>query len=74
MKNNLKICIFPNDPLIAYYKKGEIKDRYYNPCELFNEVHIISFTDIDIEEFKVQSLVGNAKLKIHSVMALTMYC
>ena len=67
MKNNLKICIFPNDPLIAYYKKGEIKDRYYNPCELFNEVHIISFTDTDIEEFKVQSLVGNAKLKIHCV-------
>lgn len=67
MSDKLKICIFPNDPLISYYKKGEIKNRYYNPCEFFNEVHIISFTKEDIEETKVQSLVGNVKLKIHCV-------
>ena len=29
MGGKLKICIFPNDPLIAYYDKGEIKDKYY---------------------------------------------
>jgi len=68
MKENLKICIFPNDPLIAYYNKGEIKNRYYNPCEVFEEVHVISFTVKDIDEEKVQNLVGNAKLKIHIVM------
>jgi glycosyltransferase involved in cell wall biosynthesis len=63
----MKLCIFPNDPIIAYYKKGEIKPRYYNPNNIFNEIHIISFTDNDIEESKVQTIVGNAKLKIHSV-------
>ena len=27
----MKLCVFPNDPLQAYYDKGEIKERYYNP-------------------------------------------
>jgi len=67
MMKNFKICIFPNDPLISYYNKGEIKNRYYNPCEIFEEVHIISFTEKDVDEEKVQNLVGSAKLKIHSV-------
>jgi len=63
----LKLCIFPNDPIIAYYNKGEIKNRYFNPCNIFDEIHIISFIDNDIEESKVQILTGNAKLKIHPV-------
>lgn len=63
----LKLCVFPNDPIIAYYKKGEIKERYFNPKNFFDEVHIISFTDKEIEEEKVQKIVGNAKLIIHKV-------
>ena len=38
----MKLCIFPNDPLQAYYDKGEIKERYYNPNNLFDEVHFIN--------------------------------
>jgi len=63
----MKLCVFPNDPIISYYEKGEIKDRYYNPENFFDEIHIISFIDKDVDESKVQTLVGNAKLKIHSV-------
>jgi glycosyltransferase involved in cell wall biosynthesis len=63
----VKLCIFPNDPLISYYNKGEIKNRYYNPCDLFNEIHVISFIEKDIEESKVKTLFGNAKYKIHCV-------
>ena len=37
----MKICIFPNDPILAYYKKGEIKERYYNPNNFFDEIHFI---------------------------------
>jgi len=62
-----KLCVFPNDPIIEYYKKGEIKSRYYNPNNFFEEIHIISFIEEDIDESKVQILAGNAKLKIHSV-------
>ncbi len=63
----MKVCIFPNDPINAYYEKGEIKKRYYNPNNIFDSVHIISLIEKDIEESKIQEIVGNAKLKIHSV-------
>lgn len=63
----MKLCAFPNDPIIAYYNKGEIKERYFNPKNFFDEIHIISLTDNDIDESKVKTLAGNAKLKIHSI-------
>jgi glycosyltransferase involved in cell wall biosynthesis len=71
--NYKKICIFPNDPIISYYNKGEIKERYFNPLDTFDEVHIISFTDKDIDEEKVQILAGKAKLKIHSVGKINLF-
>ena len=63
----MKLCIFPNDPLQAYFDKGEIKDRYYNPNNFFDEIHFISLIDQDIESSKIQKIVGNAKIMIHSV-------
>jgi len=63
----LKLCIFPNDPIIAYYEKGEIKERYFNPKNFFDEIHVISFIEKDVDESFVQLLAGNAVLKIHSV-------
>ena len=63
----MKLCVFPNDPIIAYFEKGEIKDRYFNPNNIFDEIHIISFTDKDIEESKVKKIAGNAELIIHAV-------
>jgi len=73
MPNFLKLCVFPNDPIVSYFKKGEIKERYYNPLDIFDEVHIISFIDKDIEESKVQTLVGKGKLKIHSVGRINLF-
>lgn len=32
----MKLCVFPNDPIKAYLEKGEIKERYFNPKNLFN--------------------------------------
>jgi len=49
------------------HKKGEIKERYYNPGNLFSEVHMVSFSNDDIEAEKVKIVVGNARLFIHSV-------
>ena len=62
-----KLCVFPNDPLKSYFKKGEIKPRYFNPKNLFDEIHVISMFDSDIEEEKVKIVSGNADLKIHVV-------
>ncbi len=50
----MKLCVFPNDPLLSYYKKGEIKERYFNPKNISNEIHIISLFDSDINEEKVK--------------------
>jgi glycosyltransferase involved in cell wall biosynthesis len=63
----MKLCIFPNDPIMAYYEKGEIKKQYYNPENFFDEIHIISFIEKDVDAAKVKILVGNSILKIHSV-------
>ena len=63
----MKLCVFPNDPLVSYYNKGEIKERYFNPQNIFDEIELISFIEKDIDEDKVKSIVGNAKFKIHSV-------
>ena len=62
-----KICVFPNDPLSAYYVKGEIKSRYFNPKNLFDEVHVISLFDFDEKAEKLRELAGTAELKIHVV-------
>lgn len=63
----MKLCVFPNDPLESYLKKGEIKLRYFNPKNMFDEVHVISLFDSDVEEDKVKNVAGNANFKIHVV-------
>ena len=63
----MRLCVFPNDPLKAYYEKGEIKECYYNPKNFFDEIHFISLTEQDIDVSKIQIMGGNAKIKIHSV-------
>jgi hypothetical protein len=61
-----RLVVFLTDPLGAFYAKGELKARYYNPKDLFSEVHFISPTRQDIDADKVQRVVGNAKLVIHA--------
>ena len=63
---NKKLVVLPNDSLLDYYNKGEIKSRYFNPQNWFDEIHVISLFDKEIEPEKVQKLAGNAILKIHN--------
>lgn len=63
----MKLCVFPNDPLESYLKKGEIKPRYFNPENLFDEVHVLSLFDSDTIPENVKELAGNAKLEIHVI-------
>lgn len=62
-----RLVVLPADPLYKYYEKGEIKARYWNPCGLFDEVHILSLAPRDIAAEKVQTLVGEARLHIHAI-------
>jgi len=61
----MKLCVFPNDPIKAYLEKGEIKERYFNPKNLFNEIHVISLFDEDVTEDDVKIVAGKANFKIH---------
>ena len=63
----MKLCVFPNDSILSYYNKGEIKEGYFNPLNFFDEVHVISLFDEEIEEDKVKKIAGNAILKIHKL-------
>ncbi len=47
--------------------KGEIKDRYWNPCHLFHAVHVVTLADDDVEPQGVQRVAGQARLVIHPV-------
>lgn len=61
------LAVFANDPLKEYFKKGELVDRYFNPCDFFDEVHFISLVDKEIEVDKIKHTVGRAKAEIHTV-------
>ena len=67
MKTRKKLCIFPSDPLDAYVAKGEIKPRYFNPNNFFDEVHFMNPTSESIDKNLIQELVGNAHLHIHNI-------
>jgi glycosyltransferase involved in cell wall biosynthesis len=68
----MKACIFPNDPIKAYYEKGEIKSRYFNPKNIFKEIHIISPTSNEIDADKVKEIVGDASLTFHEIGELNL--
>ena len=62
-----RLAILLPDPFKAYVSKGEIKPRYYNPGNLFEEVHFINFCDEDIPIEVLQETVGSAQPVIHHV-------
>jgi len=63
----MKLCVLPNDQLSAYYQKGEIKPRYFNPKNIFDEIHVISLFNSEEKAENVKTIAGNADLKIHVV-------
>ena len=49
------------------YEKGEIKDRYWNPGNIFDEVHVVTLADDDIEPEQVQAMAGRGRLYIYPI-------
>jgi len=62
-----RLAVIAADPLYKYVEKGEIKDRYWNPRNLFDEVHVISLCSKDVEASQVRALGGSASLHVHEV-------
>jgi glycosyltransferase involved in cell wall biosynthesis len=62
-----RLVVIPADPLHKYVAKGELKKGYWNPCDLFDEIHVVSLCAADVGPEEVQALAGRAKLSIHCV-------
>lgn len=60
------LVIIP-DRLSALIQKGEITARYYNPGNLFDEVHILMINDDRPDPADLQKTVGNARLVLHNL-------
>lgn len=71
MTRGSRLLVVLPDPLREYAEKGEIKPRYYNPGEVFDEVHFVSFCDDEIDVDAVQVVVGAARMVVHPVGSWT---
>ena len=68
----MKALIFPNDPLADYLKKGELKERYFNPNNIFKEVHFVTFFEDECSINEIQKTIGNAEGYIHSMRPISL--
>ena len=57
--------IFLISPLSSFYETLGIKEGHWNPGNIFDEIHIITLQDTDIEASKVQAYAGTGKLIVH---------
>lgn len=62
-----KAIILINDPLTPILKKGEAVERYYNPENIFSEVHIVLCNDDQPNRDMLQFMVGAARLHVHNL-------
>jgi glycosyltransferase involved in cell wall biosynthesis len=60
------LVIIP-DRLSDLIKKGEIIDRYYNPGNFFDDVHILMTNNDQPDYEAVKKMVGDASLNIHNL-------
>jgi len=60
-----RLLALPNDPITRYLEKGEIKPRYYNAGDTFDEVHLLTWCREDVGVHQVQCIAGKAQLFIH---------
>lgn len=63
-----KLLVIIPDHLSIIIQKGEVIPRYYNPGNLFDEVHIMMTNDDKPDPALVQTMVGDAKLFLHNFL------
>lgn len=55
-----------SDHVSAWIDKGEVVDRYYNPGDLFDEIHLLLMNNDKPDLTQVQRMSGRAKIFIHN--------
>lgn len=61
------LLVIVPDAISAIIAKGEYQPRYYNPGNLFDEVHILMCNSDRPDAREVQSTVGTARLFLHNL-------
>jgi glycosyltransferase involved in cell wall biosynthesis len=61
-----KLLIISSDHISSWVKKGEVVLRYYNPGNVFDEIHLLLINNDKPNPELVQPMVGDAKLFIHN--------
>lgn len=62
-----RLMVIIPDRLSSLVGKGEVTSRYYNPGNLFREVHVVMTNDDHPDPAAVQKMVGDAKLFLHNL-------
>src|SRR5262245_5039355 len=63
-----RLLVIVPDRVSEWLSKGEVISRYFNPGELFREVHILMINDDRPDVTLMQKLVGEAVLHLHNLM------
>ncbi len=63
------LLIIVSDRISAFVNKGEVIERYYNPGEVFDHVHILLTNDDQPDMTQMQRMVGNSALTLHHLPA-----
>ena len=63
----LRYAVIADGSLRIAHAKGEVKKRYWNPGDIFDEVHVITLADDDIDPDLVQAVASRAQLFVHPV-------
>lgn len=61
------LLILVSDHISAFVNKGEVIERYYNPGEVFDHVHILLTNDDLPDMAQMQRMVGRAALTLHKL-------
>jgi glycosyltransferase involved in cell wall biosynthesis len=61
------LMIIVSENVSEWLAKGEIVDRYYNPGDLFGEVHLVLTNDDRPDISLLQRAAGRARVEVHNV-------
>jgi len=62
-----RLLVLIPDRLSDLVRKGELTERYYNPGNLFAEVHLAMTNDDRPDRHAVQKMAGSARLFLHNL-------
>ena len=60
-----RLLVILSDPLTPLVEKGEVTARYYNPGDVFSEVHILLLNDDKPDTSALKYMVGEAQIFVH---------